>query len=180
MSDNQLVRPATVSMPRLTVVCTGLSPLTVIACTTSGSRTHTPVVSNPTMPATRRASASVAWGNRTGTTLPNPASPNFFNNTAASVAAPELQVTPIVVNRKPCSAATLSARRTAFTTSAQMSSVRAGARPRMSSALWSTVAPSASLPSTRTRPTVDGVKETPSTASTFTPEKCGRRPNVSR
>ena len=64
-------------------------------------------------PAIPRASASVASGNRTATTLSKPDSDNDSRRREASVSASSLQVTPIEWRRWPRAAAIASVRITA-------------------------------------------------------------------
>ena len=159
---------SSVSMAWFTAVCT--APLllwTMSMITVSGSITQTAVTSYPITSAMPHAKASVASGSRTGTTLSKPHSVNDFNSSEASVSASSLHVTPMECNRWPRVAAIASVRSTAAAACSEVCNGVECLPETISKASRSTVEPSASCPSTRTRPTADGVTDKPSTASTL-------------
>ena len=159
---------SSVSMAWFTAVCTAPSLLwTMSMITVSGSITQTAVTSDPITSAMPHAKASVASGSRTGTTLSKPHSVNDFNSSEASVSASSLHVTPMECNRWPRVAAIASVRSTAVAARSEVCDGVECLPDTISKASRSTVEPSASCPSTRTRPTADGVTDKPSTASTL-------------
>ena len=136
-----------------------LAACTIMVMANSGSMVHTAVVPQPSASAIPRATASFASGKRTGTTLSKPDSDSDCMSIEASASASSLQVSPMDLSRSPRVAASASLRSTAAVASSEFM---------ISTASWSMVKPSTSLPSTRTRPMDDGVMANPSTASTQT------------